>query len=795
MKVRPGDLGRSARCPSCGVQVELTVGNLDADADAAIDAAASGRPVGQDGAPVDWQPGDKILGLYHVESLLGRGGFGKVYKVGHQAWKLYLAVKSPRAELVSNPKRVANFERECETWINLGLHPNIVTCYYVRRIGDVPRVFAEYVEGGALSDMIVDGTLYHGSKETVVGRILDIAIQFAWGLGYAHTHSLVHHDVKPHNVLVQREQPKQSTEDEPSESEPTYRVKVTDFGLSRAWSEEDGSQRGRNYFEGTVLYCSPEQAACQRLTNRSDLWSWALSVLEMFVGGPTWMTGAAGVDLLDGYLELGPENLHIPLMPMPLVDLLRACFHPNPEARPATMETAAEPLKSIYEEVTGHPYPRPHPTVAGDSADTLNNRAVSMLDLGKSEEALALWEQALTLDSKHAESVYNRGLYLWRRGQFHDIHIIGKIRDLAKARPDDWLPKYLFCQVQIERGEYAAAHTGIKHTQKEHGNRQELVNSELRAQKLHGKSRRFVRAFEGHAAPVTSLFLSWDGDYALSGSQDHSVRMWELKTGDCVRTFEGHADAITSASLSADGRYVLSSSLDGTLRLWDMMTGTTSRKITEAPNPILSAAFSPDSTRIVAGLGDGHIKLYDVQNGACVGAMKEHRGAVEGVHISEYGNTALSGSRDGLLILWDLKRHKGKRAFQGHKGKVLSVFLKRDGKLALSGSTDHTARLWDVATGECLKVFQGHKGAIGAVSLSRGGQHALTSSADKSLKLWELRTGRCLYTFEGTGPVSISGDDHIGLSGSADNSVRLYELNLDVPLQAANMLLCHAVTE
>src|SRR5262245_31804063 len=172
----------------------------------------------EDAVPAVWKPGDVILDLYEVQEVFTGGGMGLVYKVRHRGWNVDLAVKSPRPELIARAGAAENFEREAETWVNLGLHPHAVSCYYVRRLGGIPRVFAEYAEGGSLADWIRSGKLYEGGLERALERILDVAIQFAWGLHYAHEQGLVHQDVKPANVLMT----------------PDGTAKVTDFGLARA---------------------------------------------------------------------------------------------------------------------------------------------------------------------------------------------------------------------------------------------------------------------------------------------------------------------------------------------------------------------------------------------------------------------------------------------------------------------------------------------------------------------------------------------------------------------------------
>jgi serine/threonine protein kinase len=127
---------------------------------------------------VEWKVGDVILNLYEVKKIHTGGGMGLVYRVHHRGWNMDLAVKSPRAEYFQTQMQKANFVRECETWINLGLHPHIVSCHYVRTLGGIPRVFAEYVDGGSLKGWIDSRRLYEGGPQEVLKRIMDFL--FKW---------------------------------------------------------------------------------------------------------------------------------------------------------------------------------------------------------------------------------------------------------------------------------------------------------------------------------------------------------------------------------------------------------------------------------------------------------------------------------------------------------------------------------------------------------------------------------------------------------------------------------------
>ena len=134
------------------------------------------------------RPGDRILDTYEVRSEAVSGGMGSVWKVRHEGWAVDLAMKRPQPRFFAegSQKRKEEFVRECENWIDLGLHPNIVSCYYVREIGGVPTIFSEWMDGGSLRERMKDGTLYEGTEQRVQRRILDIAIQAARGLRYSH---------------------------------------------------------------------------------------------------------------------------------------------------------------------------------------------------------------------------------------------------------------------------------------------------------------------------------------------------------------------------------------------------------------------------------------------------------------------------------------------------------------------------------------------------------------------------------------------------------------------------------
>ncbi len=731
--------------------------------------------------PTIWKVGDVIQDLYEVTAFLGEGGFGKVYKVWHRGLNMDLAIKSPRTEIVAAAGGVKKFEREAETWVNLGLHPHIVSCYYVRRIENSPLVFAEYVAGGSLQDWIGDRRLYEGGTVASLKRILDIAIQFAWGLHYAHEQGLIHQDVKPANVMLT----------------PEGVVKVTDFGLAevRAMVLPHHPMGARKNLEGssdihtlvaagsgamTPAYCSPEQANKETLTRRTDLWSWGLSVLEMFQGERTWSVGTIAAQVLENYLKKGSEHPQFPQMPMAVAQLLRRCFQENPANRPRTMWEVAHELQDIYQHMTGEAYWRPEPKASPDLADSLNNRAISLLDLGRQEEALQLWVQALEVHRQHPESVYNRDLVLWRSGRMSDADVVKELEQARTSQAGKWLINYLLSLVHLERDDCHTALQTLEGIGGKAAQQQEIQTVLQEAQERLPDSKHLLHTFRGNMRRVLSVCLSSDGRYALSGNDDGTVRLWELAMGRCRSCFTIHKNGVSSVYLSRDGCYAVSGSWDCTLKLWEVKNGCCLHTFEGHTGEVTSAHMSSDGCYVLSGSYDKTLKLWEVDKSKCLRTFEGHTSVVTSVCLSSSGDYALSGSGDGTMKLWEVATGRCCRTYT-NKWRVNSVCLSSDGHYALSGSQDGKLRLWQVATGRNLQTFDGHLSEVTSVCLSPNDNYALSGSMDGTLKLWEVATGRNLRTFDGhtsgVTSVCLSPDGHYALSGSLDFMLKLWVVN------------------
>jgi WD40 repeat protein/serine/threonine protein kinase len=735
-----------------------------------ITAGAEGRV----GAADEWRTGDVVADLYKV-LWKTQGGMGAVHRVHHLRWNIDLAVKTPLPEYVADAAAMRNFETEAETWVDLGLHPNVVACVYVRRLGGLPRVFAEWADGGSLSEAIASRGLYAGEPSGVLGRILGVAIQFAWGLEYAHSRRLVHQDVKPANVMLSADGAVKVPGD--------GWVKVSDFGLAQARAAageqapaHEDTVPGSGYL--TEAYCSPEQAAGgpAGLTATTDVWSWALSVWEMFTGAPPCRFGQSAAEAFAAFRQ-DPwvDDPAIPAMPAAVAELLTRCLQLDSALRPAFGELADE-LLAVHKAVLGEPYPVTKPEPAKLLADGLNNQALSMIDLGRMAEAENLWQQALLTDSQHLYATYNYGLHRWRHGRITDAQLIDHLQAVRIAQPSPEADR-LLAQVHLERHDTTAARSLLTEAAHDACGDADIAAAVAVAQKQAGLAP--ARILTDSLGTVRSLALSADGQIALL-AHESEVQVWDVQTESLRRALAGHTGGVSTVALNPNGRIAISGG-DQTVRTWAVPVGACVRTVTGVTGGVSSVALSANAQTVAMASAtfDTTVGIFDALAEGGWRLLAGHTGWVGSVALSADGQVAVSGSRDGTVRLWHVPRETCLHIFTGHTGEVKSVALSADGRIAVSGG-DTTVWLWDVRTGSCLHTLPGHTDTVLSVALSADGRIAISGAEDATVRVWHVPTGYCLRTLTGHTngilSVALSADGRSAISSSYDNTVRLWEV-------------------
>jgi WD40 repeat protein/GTPase SAR1 family protein len=259
------------------------------------------------------------------------------------------------------------------------------------------------------------------------------------------------------------------------------------------------------------------------------------------------------------------------------------------------------------------------------------------------------------------------------------------------------------------------------------------------------------RKLVGHKDWVNSVAVSPDGTWAVSGSRDNTVRIWDLETGKCRATLKGHRDWVRSVAVLPDGERILSSSDDGSVRVWDARDGRVTADWQASKHWVLSVAPLPDGRRVIstAARDDPMVKIWDVASRQCLAALEGHTGAVWSVAVSNDGKRVVSGSYDQTVRVWDLETGKCVASLHGHSDYVRSVQITPDGRLAVSGSDDKTVKIWDLDAGTCVGTLEGHQGQVFSVAISSGGGLiASTGYRDDTVRLWDWKSAACLQVIE-----------------------------------------------
>ena len=259
------------------------------------------------------------LGPYEIQSLLGAGGMGEVYRAHDSRLNRIVAIKVLPTSYSADPERLQRFTQEARAAAALN-HPNILSIFDIGESGGAPYIVSELLEGQTLRERIRSGPL--SSRKAI-----DYALQAARGLAAAHEKGIVHRDLKPENLFL--------TNDD--------RVKILDFGLAKLTRPETEAGADAATVQvntepgqimGTVGYMSPEQVRGKPADHRSDIFAFG-SILYEMLSGQRAFRGETPADTMSAILKEEPANLSEAARNVPpaLERMVRHCLEKNPAQR------------------------------------------------------------------------------------------------------------------------------------------------------------------------------------------------------------------------------------------------------------------------------------------------------------------------------------------------------------------------------------------------------------------------------------------------------------------------------
>jgi WD40 repeat protein len=332
-----------------------------------------------------------------------------------------------------------------------------------------------------------------------------------------------------------------------------------------------------------------------------------------------------------------------------------------------------------------------------------------------------------------------------------------------------------------------------------------------------------LQRIESHPKNINSIRLNNDGDMLATASDDKTIKVWDLATGNVIATLEGLLGRIDDVVITPDNQFVIgfdSEIFEANLLVWNMQngellhvidgvtrsnfsmisispdgqylitTGWDETKIWDYHNGVIihnleltgvnDLAVTPDSHYLVAGLEDTTIRIFELESGEEVLRLEGHTTHVSSLSISPDGKRIVSGAFDGTLKVWELAIAEKQQRIENHAGKVNAVAISSDGAYGISGSADNSIKVWDLQTKKLKHTLKGHTGDVASLVVMPDSRRIVSASHDKTLKVWDLENGSELRTLNGhLEPVLtveiIPGGTHV-ISTSEDKRIMIWNL-------------------
>ena len=526
------------------------------------------------------------LGPYQILEVIGRGGMGVVLKGSDPALARVVAIKVLAPELSFLGSARLRFAREARAAASVA-HDHVVAIHAVDSWKGLPYLVMQYVPGKSLQARIErDGPL-------AVREVLRIGMQVASGLAAAHAQGLVHRDIKPANILLEN---------------GIERVKITDFGLARAADDASISQSG--VAAGTPHYMAPEQARCEPIDPRVDLFGLGGVMYAMCTGHPPFRAETA-MAVLRRVCEDTPRSIRAdhPEVPAWLEAIIAKLLAKDPAARFQTAAEVAELLGQclVYLErptdAPPFPYEADHscfPAWRGGGGSRRPWLLALVAGLGVTEAGGLTGISGLPRDGFSRQERSEQAAC--RSGRSSRCCVPSRLPAAIRSRPGRSGPSAPRLIRPTEPNWPSAAPTDSSRS------------APLAHTGFARSSRHPDRVFSVAYSPDGKTLAVAGGDWER-GTKKGFVRLWDAATGRELATLAQGCDIEFAVAFSPDGKTLAWCGRDRTVTLWDVDLGRVRATCVGHEGTVRALAFHPGGHRLVSAGFDGTIRFWNTATG------------------------------------------------------------------------------------------------------------------------------------------------------------------------------------
>ena len=710
--------------------------------------------------------GEVIDGILEVGRILGKGGMGVVYEVYHREWNRQLAMKIP-LHLGGGNFDLRRWIREAHTWIDLGLHPRVVSCWFVRQWKDVPVLFLDLYSGGSLKEKLEKREHPPASTQEWAEAIVWL-IHACEGLGHAHQMGLIHRDIKPANLLFDSEDG----------------LAVTDFGLGKAFNksveveskldptpeqlrdkfaaqDDPHSLTRTGVMTGTPHYAPPEQWMQKPVSPQADIYSLGVVAYQVLTGrhpfeppGERWDLGKLVTAHLMGEI-VAPSRLN-PGVPEALSATVVQCLAKKAMDRPLHLTELRDALVEGYRERVGRDYPYGMPQPLSQRADALNNKAVSLWSIGLRKEATQAWAEADRLERNHLEVTYNRMVTSWLLGRRKPSECEAAIRELGaiSSRSGSFLGRFL-----LARGEFAQSVDLLRDGVKNPGLTDDGTLWRALGEAAFGSGDK-VLAEEAYLRTLEIIPTDTSTQRALERVQASSGEPTEGKVK--AVDFSEHGRLLAWTTLESGRGLALAF---GRLLLIADLNGQELARAPLVPMNVVNKVESRGHHILVQGVHEAQILTFAVSEGKLRLQSARHwsRDVVGFIDQDRVlcGDTTLQiRSRADESDLGAL--------MVGHEKQVICHLSLADSNRVITGAADRVVRIWSLSDAQCLLEGKGHQDFVTTMAVARQEQLLITGDASGMVCFWLMNKLERLQKLQFRGSIT-----QLSLSGEGQQQVLL----------------------
>jgi len=657
------------------------------------------------------------VSTFDIVRVIGRGGMGVVLHAFDPSLSRDVAIKMLDPQLANNDVARQRFCREARSAAAVS-HDNIVAVHQVNEDekSGLPFIVMQLVNGESLEQRL--RRVGHLSLSETVR----LGMQAAAGLAAAHSHGLIHRDIKPGNILLEA---------------GTDKVKLTDFGLARA--AEDLKLTRTGFVAGTPLYMAPEQARGDDIDHRVDLFSLGSVMYEALAGKPPF-EGRTPLAVLrrvadEAHEPLSKANATVPEW---LEDIIDRLLEKEPKKRYGSAHEVSELLACGLAEL-GSLSPLDVPA-------TPCSKPRSSMQMSHKIRAHVCYKTIAML-----ASVFFVGSIIGGSGVAAFLPMVDSPPPIVAPREENPGGPAPSVPPVVDEGpesretlrsqsgsvlSVAMTRDGSTLAMGIESGRVVLWNvkkGELKFD-LHPDK---VDHLPAHAGPVWVVEFSADGSKLVSASDDGTIKVWELASGKELKSLPT-GRSIRSAAVSPSGDWVVVGDRTGAVRVFDIVE----QKVVidfEQGSTVTAVAFAPTSPTmsLASAHVDGTVVLWDFTTNRRRSTLSGHSGPINGISFSPDGTRLATAGWDQKVIVWNLQTGTKQRTLENaHEEGVWSVEFAPCGRVLATVGLDGKTKLWDTETGKLLKTYGRHKGTVYTARFSQDGKDFATGGRDGTVRIW-----------------------------------------------------------